>query len=139
MPKYLPPPHKFGPKTLDSTDTVDFTHLRRTVNRYCVNWTSSFCKLLYHVQVVPRPLNNDPRLFQCIYRYSHASKRFVEVYMKLITHNASIATKVVCLSRLLKCLRSFYGKHCGPRSDCSYRNSLFWLGPPCLLLYFIRQ
>ena len=29
--------------------------------------------------VVPRPLSNDPRLFQCIYRYSHASKRFVEV------------------------------------------------------------
>ena len=37
MPKYLPPPHKFRPKTLDSTDTVDFTHFRRTVNRYCVN------------------------------------------------------------------------------------------------------
>ena len=29
--------------------------------------------------VVPRPLSNDPRLFQCIYRYSHASKHFVEV------------------------------------------------------------
>ena len=35
MPKYFPPPHKFRPKTLDSTDTVDFTHFRRTVNRYC--------------------------------------------------------------------------------------------------------
>ena len=35
MRKYLPPPHKFRPKTLDSTDTVDFTHFRRTVNRYC--------------------------------------------------------------------------------------------------------
>ena len=35
MPKYLPPPHKFRPKTLNSTDTVDFTHFRRTVNRYC--------------------------------------------------------------------------------------------------------
>ena len=34
MRKYLPPPHKFRPKTLDSTDTVDFTHFRRTVNRY---------------------------------------------------------------------------------------------------------
>ena len=31
--------------------------------------------------VVPRPLSNDPRLFQCIYCYSHASKRFVEVYI----------------------------------------------------------
>ena len=35
MRKYLPPPHKIRPKTLDSTDTVDFTHFRRTVNRYC--------------------------------------------------------------------------------------------------------
>ena len=35
MRKYLPPPHKFRLKTLDSTDTVDFTHFRRTVNRYC--------------------------------------------------------------------------------------------------------
>ena len=35
MRKYLPPPHKLRPKTLDSTDTVDFTHFRRTVNRYC--------------------------------------------------------------------------------------------------------
>ena len=35
MRKYLPTPHKSRPKTLDSTDTVDFTHFRRTVNRYC--------------------------------------------------------------------------------------------------------
>ena len=40
--------------------------------------------------------------------------------------NAPIATKVVCLSHLLKYLRSLYGKQCGPRSDCSYRSSLFW-------------
>ena len=26
--KYLPPPHKFRPKTLDSTDTVDFTRFQ---------------------------------------------------------------------------------------------------------------
>ena len=30
--------------------------------------------------VVPRPLSNDPRFIQCIYRYSRASNRFVEVY-----------------------------------------------------------
>ena len=30
MQKYLPPPQKFRPKTLDSTDSVDFTHLKRT-------------------------------------------------------------------------------------------------------------
>ena len=42
MQKYLPPPHKFRPKTLDSTDTVDFTHFRRTVNRYCETRVLSF-------------------------------------------------------------------------------------------------
>ena len=35
----------------------------------------------------------------------------------LLTLNAPIATKVVCFSRLLKCLRS---EQYGPRSDCSY-------------------
>ena len=36
-----------------------------------------------------------------------------------LTFKAPIATKVVCFSCLLKCLRSLYGKQCGPRSDCS--------------------
>ena len=44
-----------------------------------------------------------------------------------LTLKAPIATKVVCFSRLLKCLRSLYGKQCRPRSDCSYRSSLFWV------------
>ena len=39
----------------------------------------------------------------------------------LLTLNAPITKKVVCFSRLLKCLRSLFGKQCGPRSDCSYR------------------
>ena len=43
-----------------------------------------------------------------------------------LTLKAPIATKVVCFSHLLKCLRSLYGKQCGPRS--------VW-GPRCLLLY----
>ena len=37
-----------------------------------------------------------------------------------VTLNAPIATKVVCFSCLLTCLRSLYGKRYGPRSDCSY-------------------
>ena len=40
--KKLTTPHKFRPKTLDSTDTVDFTHFRRTVNRYCDLVVSNF-------------------------------------------------------------------------------------------------
>ena len=34
----------------------------------------------------------------------------------MLTLNAPITTKVVCFSRLLKCLRSLYGKQCGPRT-----------------------
>ena len=49
----------------------------------------------------------------------------------ILTLNAPIATKVVCFSHLLKCLRSLYGKQCGPRSDCSYRSSLFWVQAVC--------
>ena len=48
-----------------------------------------------------------------------------------LTLNAPITTKVVCFSCLLKCLRNLHGKQCGPRSDCSYRSSLFWFHPVC--------
>ena len=48
-----------------------------------------------------------------------------------LTLNAPIETKVVCFSHLLKCIRSLYGKQCGPRSDCSYRSSLFWVHAVC--------
>ena len=48
-----------------------------------------------------------------------------------LTINAPFATKVVCFPCLLKCLRSLYGKQCGPRSDCSYRSSLFWVHTVC--------
>ena len=34
--------------------------------------------------------------------------------ISLLTLNAQIATKVVCFSRLLKCIRSLYAKQCGP-------------------------
>ena len=54
-----------------------------------------------------------------------------------LTLNAPIATKVVCFSRLLKCLRSLYGKQCGPRSDCSYRSSLFWVHTVCFYTYLV--
>ena len=57
--------------------------------------------------------------------------RWLRSHCLLLTLDAPIATKVVCLSRLMKCLRSFYGKQCGPRSDCSYRSSLFWVHAVC--------
>ena len=45
----------------------------------------------------------------------------------VLTLKVPIATKVVCYFRLRKCLRSLYSNQCGPRSDCSYRISLFWV------------
>ena len=56
-----------------------------------------------------------------------------------LTLNAPIATKVICFSRLLKCLRSLYGKQCGPRSDCSYRSSLFWVHTVCFYILFVSN
>ena len=38
------------------------------------------------------------------------------LFANILTLNAPIETKFVCFSRLLKCLRSLYGKQCGPRS-----------------------
>ena len=57
----------------------------------------------------------------------------------LLTLNMPITTKVVCFSRLLKCLRSLYGKQCGPRSDCSYRSSLFWVHAVCFYTRFVSN
>ena len=56
-----------------------------------------------------------------------------------LTLNMPIATKVVCYSRLLECLRSLYGKQCGPRSDCSYRSSLFWVHTACFYTLFVSN
>ena len=61
---------------------------------------------------------------------------------KCLTLKAPIPTKVICFSRLLKCLRSLYGKQFGPRSDCSYRSSLFWVHTICFYTLFfgnVRQ
>ena len=56
-----------------------------------------------------------------------------------LTLKAPIATKVVCFSHLLKCLRSLYGKQCGPRSDCSYSSSLFWVHAVCSYTQFVSN
>ena len=45
--------------------------------------------------------------------------------VRCFTLNASIATIVVCFSRLLKCLRSLYGKQCGPGGAVCSGFSLF--------------
>ena len=66
-------------------------------------------------------------LFEGYQQMAKVGKELISV----LTLNASMATKVVCFSRLLKCVRSLYGKQCGPKSDCSYRSSLFWVHTVC--------
>ena len=58
----------------------------------------------------------DPHCLSCSFCYVE----FALNSYTILTLKVSIATKVVCFSRLLKCLRSLYGKQCGPRTDCSY-------------------
>ena len=73
------------------------------------------------------------------YFYSSCRKMWQKCLKTLLTHTAQIATKVACFSRLLKCLRSLYGKQCGPRSDCSYRSSLFWVHDVCFYTLFVSN
>ena len=64
--------------------------------------------------------------------YNLAAQSHVKVRsLSLLTLNAPITTKVDSFSRMLKCLRSLYGKQCGPRSDCSCRSSLIWVHAVC--------
>ena len=66
-------------------------------------------------------------------------RKYLSGTLSVLTLNAPIATKVVCFSHLLKCLRSLYGKQCGPRSDCSYRSSLFWVHAVFFYTWFVSN
>ena len=54
-----------------------------------------------------------------------------------LTLNAPIATKVVCFSLLQKCLRSLYGKQCGPSSGSTLFASI--LNSSVMLGNFLQQ
>ena len=76
---------------------------------------------------------NRLKVSYCDHRMSVVRQQFP------LTLNEPIATKVVCFSCLLKCLRSLYGKQCGPRLDCSSRSSLFWVHAVCFYTSFISE
>ena len=89
MRNYLPPPHKFRPKTLDSTDTVDFTHFRRTVNRYCV---IQVYKIMHGIDKV------DKDKFFTVYRYSATRGHSLKLFKKrsrLLVRANSFSNRVV--------------------------------------------
>ena len=64
-------------------------------------------------------------------KFDYSSSGKVLIQQIKLTLKAPITTKFVCFSCLLKCLRSLYGKQCGPRSDFSNRSSLFWVQAVC--------
>ena len=72
---------------------------------------------------------------QAFYQWAMALLSGINSFLTL---NAPITTKVVCFSRLLKCLKSLYGKQCGPRSD-SYRSSLFWVHAVCFYTQIVSN
>ena len=49
---------------------------------------------------------------------------------KSMVHRA-LSDRIYLVLELLSPLRSLYGKQCGPRSDCSYRSSLFLVHAVC--------
>ena len=72
----------------------------------------------------------------CTSVLAYISSHYLLSWALYLTLNAPITTKVVCLYRLLKCFWSLYAKQYGPRSDCSYRSSLFWVQAVCFYAWF---
>ena len=104
---------------------------------FCINYfvfkyfhCSRFLCLIWHSNI---KMGYHPDLLKSYQSAQRKSRVFTTILcIAKLTLKGPITTKVVCFSRLLKCLRSLYGKQCGPRSDCSYRSSLFWVHPVCL-------
>ena len=122
--------------------------MKYTLNKYHVHWLSSFKHLnlpisikmanylyLHDSYITKFDFMNDAfakLVLAWLYRLTHEILILVLYEQKPpLTLNVPIATKVVCFSRLLKCLRSLYGKQCGPRTDCSYRSSLLCVHAVC--------
>ena len=83
--------------------------------------------LAHHASINGRILNT------CVYTDLMDWPKFT------LTPKAPIATKVVCFSRILECLRRLYGKQCGPRPDCFHRSSLIWVHPVCFYAKFVSN
>ena len=87
------------------------------------------------ISISPEPLlrlcHRSKRMLKCSRSQTFVWQKMILPTEGFLTLNAPITTKVVCSSLMLKWLRSLYGKQCGPRSDCSFRSSLFWVHAVC--------
>ena len=91
-----------------------------------VNQTKKVTEDFLHIFLQIVPINYDGQSY-ILQLYTVIFLWFLIIF----TLNAPVASKVFCFSHLLKCSRSLYGNKCGPRSDCSYRSSLFWVHAVC--------
>ena len=67
---------------------------------------------------------------------------YLNFFLAYLTLKAPIATKVVCLSRLFKCLRSIYGRKCGPRPGAVFSESTLFasiLDSSVMLGNYVKQ
>ena len=110
------------------------------VKPYFLQFLREISQNLSSAAVLIGPLTLSRLWKKVILKNISRRQKSVENYplSKELTLNAPIATKVVCFSCLLKCLRSLYGKQCGPRSDCS---TLFAsiLNPSAMLGNYLQQ
>ena len=69
----------------------------------------------------------------CIYKGGVLPKRITIVGTGRVSKSLKRQSqqKSSALLVFLKCLRSLFGKECGPRLDCSYRSNLFWVHAVC--------
>ena len=88
---------------------------------YIVTFTGYAPDCLSSTKLLLLPLSNDPRFIQCIYRYTHASKRFVEVFYAVSFVNILDLDQVRRLSGLV-CVQAVNG-------------SVLWWQPKLLPLF----
>ena len=84
---------------------------------YCVKMSSTCSQNVVSTTSLPQYDSGNP----ISVRWTPRSRRYHCFILNSPEHELNgiltlKATKVVCFSRLMKCLRSLYGKKCGPRS-----------------------
>ena len=90
------------------------THLAQI----CIHWNGMYELVITEDHDHPWVNMQASVGFHCMHMGTFCRVEFnvnVTDHKIMLTLNVPIAIKVVCFSRLLKCLRSLYGKQCGPR------------------------
>ena len=81
-------------------------------------WSDIFIRVCLNCFQTTKVATSWPGKINMHAQQSNVAGGLIFVMRLHLTLKASIATKVLCFSRLLKCLRSLYCKQWGPISDC---------------------